>query len=912
MLPHNNDDYIKFQYNKQISSVPFARNHIGPAGKVAVAESEETVSDSNRIFVSKTSGNDITGSGIQSSPYATLLKSANQCTETKSKVCVLDSELYAEDLSDIDNIYFQGFEAALGQTPSYTLRILYFTPSDSNSIFVSKEGDDSTGSGTQAAPYATIGYACTQCDASHQDVVVLDSEEYEENNFEFTGSFTGLYAASGQTPTIKAAEPTSFLTSEALINTDVGRSYQCQFAELEGDQFVYVRHDTSLNIYFSIYDKTGETVIGETLVATVVDATTGTLSYDVAKLYNGNFVVVYRDEFDIFYKIYEPSGALVGSGTCLSGGVLRAGLDFKVIGLEDSANSSFVVVYIGRYDDEYHYIIVGADGTVIKGDTSLNYAYSDNFCCARALSNGNYILAFKRDSADGASGDDSGFRIFDKNGNTVKAYTVIGSGCTMYVEETTDGDLIFFYTKYDGGTYHGLYYQKRTIDGNTSLQSETLLKSDFGFILGSAPLAGYDQYLVFSALYYFIVDVDGNTVVSATAFSEIYISTSQKVIQIGEYYGYIFIGLYFHIVSANSSGAGWDRISIEWDFIDVSVASKISGIYIDGQNQRALRALFNCTASLDIYFSELVNAEYQIISSSALEMCNSIFSDAEVGIQIEGNFVEAYSCLFYRNQGPALDIDGNGTGIIINHNTFFANGRHLRLQNNDGSEVVKNSILHDADVYGIDADYEDTKVSYSNSVCTDSNNNAEEGSSVAPSNPLFMNEGYLVEDDIDLQLRMRLLGYPADSPAYLLADDSSPNRDAGAWDVIYISSQISWSEIRVIKPALIPVEYEPVGATRNVGLDGNPETGVESWIERVSLPYDSIEKAYFDLFLLILTCGDSEVRMYPDPDTYPDDYNLYKISYDAVVGSPSSIFRHSDLVVNDFEVILERAYESDI
>ena len=74
---------------------------------------------------------------------------------------------------------------AVGATDSMTLRSLGYTPTDANSIFVAKTGNDDTGTGTQANPVASINKAITICDADHQKVVILDSETYTENSFEF-------------------------------------------------------------------------------------------------------------------------------------------------------------------------------------------------------------------------------------------------------------------------------------------------------------------------------------------------------------------------------------------------------------------------------------------------------------------------------------------------------------------------------------------------------------------------------------------------------------------------------------------------------------------------------------------------------------------------------------------------------
>lgn len=80
------------------------------------------------------------------------------------------------------------------------------TFTDVNSKFVAKAGSDTTGTGTFAAPFLTIGKAFTQIAGAFVFTVIKDSGVYnEQSSVNFTGVLApgGLYSLDGQNPTIK-------------------------------------------------------------------------------------------------------------------------------------------------------------------------------------------------------------------------------------------------------------------------------------------------------------------------------------------------------------------------------------------------------------------------------------------------------------------------------------------------------------------------------------------------------------------------------------------------------------------------------------------------------------------------------------------------------------------------------------
>lgn len=88
---------------------------------------------------------------------------------------------------------------SVGATTSTSLRTLSITPSNSNSIFVSKNGNNTTGDGTQELPYLTIQRAIDKCTEAKTYVVIDDDGHYYEQ-LTIYGNCVGVYANLGKMP----------------------------------------------------------------------------------------------------------------------------------------------------------------------------------------------------------------------------------------------------------------------------------------------------------------------------------------------------------------------------------------------------------------------------------------------------------------------------------------------------------------------------------------------------------------------------------------------------------------------------------------------------------------------------------------------------------------------------------------
>jgi hypothetical protein len=99
--------------------------------------------------------------------------------------------------SEVINSY--GEDQNIVGSSADALRTLSFTPSNSNSVFVSKLGNDDTGNGTSANPYMTIQKAIDECTSSRPHAVIADSGIYYEQII-IRGNCDGVYAAEGFEP----------------------------------------------------------------------------------------------------------------------------------------------------------------------------------------------------------------------------------------------------------------------------------------------------------------------------------------------------------------------------------------------------------------------------------------------------------------------------------------------------------------------------------------------------------------------------------------------------------------------------------------------------------------------------------------------------------------------------------------
>lgn len=918
MLPYYNDQYMKFEYDPQNNKFAFMRQAVGAQGAIDIDVASFTPSNTNSVFVSNTTGNDSTGNGNQATPYKTLLHAANLCTATRIYVVVLDSALYAEDLATLNNAYFSGIYAITGQTPTYTLRTLGYTPSDSNTIYVASSLADSSADGTVAHPVATIAAARALCDSTHQSILINDSETYTEAGWEFTGNVKNLYAGLGCTPTIKPTQDFSLidydqgtkLIDEKVLPQTVAFTDILDQRVLSNGNIVTTFLNSSHG-YFIITNTTNSIVVD----ATSVDSTTTGLFFQVA-VFTDKFAVCYENDTTLYFKIFNNDGTVSVPRVTISDfyGTFSVVTGFKCI---ENGNNFIISAVKARNDVNWTYwgkfYIYDISGNIIDSTEfeSVGYGVQYYYCGMHnvcTLSSGDYLLQYFKSDATIVL--------------RISAAGTITTTTTLIAEYSYSGHVI----PLDSNGYLCVYnFYFKLFNASDVLQgSQTQYTADTITAIAAAHLdndtvmigwiASNDNYNVT----YCIIDNTGSEVKTDTELCDWGSSGSTfnmlfNVIDNGT--------VLYNIIDQDDSDKVKYGIFAPYGnpLLKFSQDGVINGIIIDADD------ILNCNAIIDIdaytvtsKFCEFLNNTngsglqngWAIYGTGVLTAQNNSIHDGHSGIYAATNTATVKNNEFYRLSGGyachIVGAGGTGQTIQVTHNTFFNNYAGLQLENNDGNELVKNNIFHDNNVYGILAE---TGITISYTLYTDTMSGVTNGTSVILANPLFVNEGALDSDDTDLKIKLRVLGYPADSPAYQLADDTSPDRDAGAWDIIAIGAATTWTSFTVEKPATgIKVTHEPINALVNKHKNGSLQTSYDGWAEVVEITFEGIKNADYANFMLMLNCGESQIRCYPDSITYTTSFNLYNLIYDAV-NSYAKMYKLTRTGIQDFTVKFARSYE---
>lgn len=847
MKSYATDNTIKLEYNPVINKQAFPVNQVGAAGLIDIEEADFAYSDSNAIHVSDTTGNDSTGSGTSASPYKTIKKGITSTTAAKGYVIILDSATYYEDdLAGATYTYVVGLYAAIGQTPHRSCRELDYTPSDSNTIYVSKAGSDSN-TGTAASPLLTIAHAITHCDGTHQHVMIADDGTYTEDGFTFSGNFLYLYAAAGKCPTVSLTRNDSYATFEVSQAETVFKSGAISYVRCVAltDDRVLISYASSHVVYYMVLDSLYATIKAETSI----DAS----SYDsnsVIQLDNGKILFLYkRYTGSTYYLAYK-----VLNGSTFAEEVAMTYLVSKnthVLAASKLPDGNVFVAYVDASDSSKGKFIVisGSDYTTLVDEIEFEsdaLSSTNISCCTRT--NGNTVIVLGEYYWEYTS---SGSHV--ASGSVPSGYSTPG-GCCI----TADDDVMVLY---NNGSGYGVLYVMDAL--------YTMLTPDIAF---HSATTSYSHACYFNNQF-FIVYQD-----SADSSYGKFIAGMPHVYHIG-----------------------------------ASAAAVINGITLNAAENAFLQHFINASAAFQARYCTIENCVSdnnevmaEAISSNAdVKFYNSICRDNDAGIYTQENTSTIQDSQFYRiTRGYAIDIDGAAASsgdITIEHCDIYDNYGSIHLENNNGTnEILKNLILYN-NALGIDAE---TAVTVSNSVITDEHVNATDGTSVISANPLYLNEGFFDEDAIDLNLKYADLGYHATSPAYDLADD---DRNAGAYDVKYIGSVPTWTSITLDKPDIIDVTTETVAAS-NTKDDGSVSSRKRGRTESVKLKWSAITVADWDKLDTMLESDDSEIRLYPDPTTYPNEYDTYVIEYSDLKCSPK-YWRLSDRGNQDVAINLARKYE---
>lgn len=813
------DTSIKIEWNPTGNKYAFAVNAVGAHAGVVLTEPDYTDTDANTIYVSASTGAD-GNAGTFAAPKATLLAAINACTEVKTRVVILDSSTYIGELH-FSNAHFQRMFKETGQTPIVSLRDLGFTPADANSIFVKKTGSDAN-AGTMAAPKLTLTGATgalSVMDATHQNCVFLDSGTYDEEGFEITGNKLNFYAYYGCAPVLNMSKNYDQIEYTAV---KAETTYTSDTDAAMGRP-ININNNAIMFLWTYLPGGGGKyCVINSTTYATIKATTifnSDLTDYiEGLQLQTNNILISYKDSThggQRYIMLSDVDYSVVTTETVIPG--------TSYVHDAWCQQSSGNIIAFGRNGTTGYYKVLSSAMTLITDFTAFGDVGANAHISCSLFDNNDILVAYR----DGVDGKGKYLILSGTDFSIIKAETVFADfNIRGYFSASVldDGNMLFCYCKVaDGKPYRKL-----------------ISSSDYSELLAEYKVS---DVVTTAAGGCFAVNIN----------SDIFLTYDVKPYFV--YAGYlVFRNLYqTFLVSASSI---WNGITLTTDTPDY-----LNKVFDLSQNL----FLSWCTIhGFEAPQTDLIT--YTAHGSFKVDTNNCDIHDNDAGYYLTTNAVTIEDSLFYRlGKDYAIYINGAAAAlgnITLEHLSIYNNYRGIRLENNNGAnEVVKNCIFSANNNFGLQAE---TTMTLTYAILLDAISGVTKGTGVVLANPLYVNDGLVDEDDTDLHIKLKILGYITNSPAYNGADDS---RDLGAYWCEYVGEQTTWSSMTLTKPEVIPTKREYSGAVNVQLADGSYDSYKESQSELLELKWKGVSNADYDNVDELWCCDNNSIRLYPNPTT---------------------------------------------
>ncbi len=869
----SNDKILKFEYDPVTNKWAFPVNDVGCVAPHLLAEYTGTPADASCVFVNTSTGNDSTGAGTQASPYKTIAHAISACDEDKTVVIVLNAATSSEDISGCTFTYFNGLYAASGVTHYLTFRVMGTTWTDDDCIYLeaSNESASDENAGTAAAPKKTLAGALASITASKTEIEIADSETYEITGCSLPSNLAGIHSEITQTPTISIDRNIDLrLISTEHEQTSIAGSMGFKFACKEDTQgnlvFFYTEYDN-----YSPSRRYGRVKI---------------LDGDDYSTIKGETVITPQGANPVDVYVDEESG--------------------HIIFISSMQFSTYCTLRITVYDRNYVTVVEDTElHTTTKLYHSLKIVKVGDKICILVHAYKDYVNMLC-------------MTVLNLNYAVVTADEVIGyfDGSANFGACTVDSQNVMIVHHYGVVTSFD-YYIYNIITKTVTKSSETVSTPTYADFPNVVKNECGDYIVIHSNtadIYATVLDVEYN-VLGTFLISNSGIQLANVGIRSNG--DLVFMGIISDAVNGGYDGYYIIR-SLRYYLLGVVNDLEFNGVIVKPAFKHYMNYLFYEKSEAKIVFkwsevSDFINEQlavtFSLANTTGNEYYNTLIIDGDCGEISETDNLIAQQSIFARiNKGPALTITGAGSGIIIDHVDIFNCNGGLKLIDNDGSEVLKNSIIHDIDNYSVDAE---TAIDGDNCVITGISTGLDVSGSTRlfKANPLYINEGLLVPADIDLNIKIKLLGYPANSPAYLLADDGF---NAGSHLLAYVGSETTWSSFTIIKPLEVPREIKPLNAVVNTKKssaykDGDTET--------ITLNFATLTASEVEDLWKMLCCYRSgryqyQVRLYPDPTTYPDVYLLCCLDpVNSYVRRSTDLYLWDDDYAQDSKIVLTRRFE---
>jgi len=779
----------------------------------------------------------------------------------------------------------------IGVTADLTKRTLSFTPSDTTTIYVSKSGSDSN-PGTLSLPVLTIKRANDLLTSSKVNIVILDSETYLEDSLVFSSYLQNICASIGQTPVINnnlIPSNTNFsdntFASLSLLTSVTTVIETVSVALTNGNTAIVYRTQGSF-MWFQIIDKDGDVVVAETEVNSAGSA------LDIfACAVGNNFVIAYTATYPTIH-VYNNSGESILTQTAVAG-------NYTLIGITPTTEGH-IALFLQNGSSAHYFRVVSISGTVVTNYTAFtSCAGTNGLMKGYPRVGGGFICTYASSASSVAF-----WAVVNSSGSILHESTSLSYTYASIAYKPGDTSIIFL--SHLNGTSIGV-----SAFNASTYASETGISID--------ALTGTPTHIN-------LIPVDDNFAIislwGSTNYNTIIISKNAVIKQSFEGLAdrrgcsYNPVNLRFTISGYSSSGNAYIGITIIGGFLTdwwtFSSSVELNGINFTSISDYVRKYISAAGDEFTVKWCDFRSIErndnsdgsyypLKAINSTAtantLSNCAAIENDS--GFYFTSNDVTVSYNQFYKHlSGNAVYIDGAGTNIIIKNNDFLYNLTGVELENNDGTEVLKNNIFTGNVAHSIEAE---TSVTYSNSIDVDEVLNVVDGTSIIRSNPLFKNDGVLNIDLLNLHLRSIFEGYSTDSPALLLGDDGY---DAGCYNTTVSAAAITYTTVYIPKPKKINIKFSPVNEVFLTMQDGSIDSRADSWQLSISLEWDTVKAIYAkDLAKMIISGG--EIRTYFSPYTYESLFETYKIKYTDYPFS-NDLYSLAEYGFKDFKLNLVR------
>jgi parallel beta-helix repeat protein len=771
----------------------------------------------------------------------------------------------------------------IGATKS-TDRTLDFTPDDTNSVYVSKAGNDTTGDGTAANPYLTIKQANTAVTATKCNIVIADSGTYVEDVIDIDTDCARIVAAVGFTPIIEPSSslvgtvPEDYFCDTAVDTFLLEPGFVTKGAHLSNGETVLIYQNSSYTVCAKFLSSNGTELRNDVELFTYPPASPIPYygNFSVCALASGHFVVtvnVWDGSAKVNLAVYIFTNA--GVQTYYNYFSSIRSYNNAVCALEGYTDR--FVVAVSSQTDSYgtRYMIMNDNGDILTSITQISTDRAQD-CSLNVIADADsgFVVLYRVYTGNAV------WYHYNSSGTCIHSAGSIATGALYPTAVIYDGLILFAVNDSSNNIIFVEYSLSTHLVTKTAATVATLTSSDKPSIIqltngafcvsaGDTPAGLFylapDWSLIGSVEYFENIKVTGGSGL-VRKVNITYDTTNERVF------------LYYEKLNT-------DEIYLNikggflTDWITITSDLNFNGITFDCDNDQVKHYLKTSGASAYFEYCTFQNIEYGdyadssvypiVKSTSTANTFNKcLVKNSQRGFDITSDSVAANNNLIYSvSYSPAFKITGSGANIIFNHNTVFNNQIGLELVSNAGTEVIKNSIFSNNQT----AVKAETSVLIKNCCIPDPLDNATYDLTSSTLNPLFISDGYVTT--MDLHLQSKVLDYAFDSPALGIADDS---KDAGCYDVTYTLNPASYISFVIPKPKTIIPNINTVNKIVNVMQDGSVDVQVDAYQLEISLEWDSVLKRYVNSIIKMFM-AEGDIRIYFNPATYPTIYEEMKL-----------------------------------